>query len=52
MKKEKENEFEEVEINCVGCGRKMRIIKRKGYDMEGTLCQRCGLGEKIERDSD
>ncbi len=52
IKNKEKTEFEEVEINCAGCGRKMRVIKRKGYSIKGMLCQRCGLGEQIENELD
>ncbi len=41
-----QEEFEEVEFNCPNCGKKVKMLKRKGYSIEGLLCQRCGLGEE------
>jgi len=41
-------EFEERIIRCANCGKKMKIIVKKGYNTEGLLCQKCGLGEEIK----
>jgi len=43
MKKEK-TEFEEVVVTCINCGRKVKVIKVKGFDTDSFLCQKCGLG--------
>jgi DNA-directed RNA polymerase subunit RPC12/RpoP len=45
-------EFEEVEFVCSNCGKKVKMIKRKGYSTEGLLCQKCGLSEEIGVDTD
>lgn len=38
--------YEEVEFVCANCGKKVKMIKLKGYSTEGLLCQRCSLGEE------
>lgn len=47
MKRKDETEFEEVEVECIGCGKRVRVIKRKGEKAEAFICQRCGQGEMI-----
>ena len=39
-------QFEEVIFKCPNCQKKVKILKRKGYSIEGLLCQKCGLGEE------
>lgn len=36
-------DFEEKIIKCASCGKKIKVIIRKGYSTEGLLCQKCGL---------
>lgn len=45
MKKKENNEYEEVIIKCIGCGKKIKVIKIKGYDVNTFLCQKCGKSE-------
>ena len=46
-----QEEFEEIEFKCSNCGKKIKMLKRKNYSIEGLLCQRCGLGdEKPDQD--
>lgn len=45
--KKEEFDFEEVIVTCVSCGRKVKVIKFKGFDTDSFLCQKCGFG--IER---
>ena len=33
--------FEEIFIKCIGCGKKIKIVKRKEKDIESFLCQQC-----------
>jgi hypothetical protein len=44
-KSAEEAEFEEVVVSCANCGRRMKVIKVRGLDTEGMLCQSCGTGE-------
>lgn len=37
--------LEQVTITCANCGRPFKIMKLKGLSLEGTICQRCSLGE-------
>lgn len=37
--------LEQVMITCANCGRPFKVLKLKGLSMEGTICQRCSLGE-------
>lgn len=37
--------LEQVTITCANCGRPFKMFKLKGLNMEGTICQRCSLGE-------
>jgi len=37
--------LEQVMITCVNCGRPFKVLKLKGLSLEGTICQRCSLGE-------
>jgi predicted RNA-binding Zn-ribbon protein involved in translation (DUF1610 family) len=39
-------DFEEVEFECPNCHKKVIMLKKKGYSIEGLLCQKCGLGEE------
>ncbi len=41
-----QEEFEEIEFKCSNCGKKIKMLKRKNYSIDGLLCQRCGLGEE------
>lgn len=40
----KEADFEEVEVTCSSCGRKVKIIKVTGFDPSYFLCQKCSFG--------
>ena len=47
--KKDEITFEEVIVTCVNCGRKVKVVKVKGFDINSFLCQKCGFGiEKID----
>ncbi len=48
--KKEEPDFEEITLVCPGCGRQVKMIKLKGLNTEGLLCQRCAEGE-IETDT-
>mgnify|MGYP001598686650 CR=1 FL=1 len=37
--------LEQVTITCANCGRPFKVFKLKGLSLEGTICQRCSLGE-------
>ncbi|MBI3037113.1 hypothetical protein HYY73_05195 [Candidatus Woesearchaeota archaeon] len=37
--------LEQVIITCANCGRPFKVLKLKGLSLEGTICQRCSLGE-------
>lgn len=37
--------LEQVTITCANCGKPFRLFKLKGLSLEGTICQRCSLGE-------
>ncbi|MBI2144136.1 hypothetical protein HYU17_03220 [Candidatus Woesearchaeota archaeon] len=37
--------LEQVTITCANCGRPFKLFKLKGLSLEGTICQRCSLGE-------
>ncbi len=37
--------FEEILLNCVNCGKQMRLIKVPEFDPSGTLCSSCSKGE-------
>ena len=37
--------LEQVTITCANCGRLFKVLKLKGLSLEGTICQRCSLGE-------
>ena len=37
--------LEQVTITCANCGRPFTVMKLKGLSLEGTICQRCSLGE-------
>ena len=37
--------LEQVTITCANCGRPFKVLKLKGLSLEGTICQRCSLGE-------
>lgn len=37
--------LEQVTITCANCGRPFKLMKLKGLSLEGTICQRCSLGE-------
>lgn len=37
--------LEQVTITCANCGRPFKLMKLKGISLEGTICQRCSLGE-------
>ena len=37
--------LEQVTITCANCGRSFTVMKLKGLSLEGTICQRCSLGE-------
>jgi len=43
-------DFEEIEFICSSCGKKVKMIKNKGYSTEGLLCQRCSFGEEAFED--
>jgi len=46
-------DFEEKIIKCASCGKKIKVIIRKGYSTEGLLCQKCGLGiDKLDEYKD
>lgn len=36
--------YEEVEVKCVSCGKKIKVIKHKGSSDDNFLCQKCGFG--------
>ena len=42
--------FEEVEFICASCGKKVKMLKVKGFSTEGMLCQKCSFGEEIRPD--
>lgn len=44
MKKQKKpfTDFEETEITCIGCGKKIKIVKLKTRKINDFLCQKCG----------
>ncbi len=46
--------YEEVEVNCVGCGRRFKVMRYKGSIDEEHLCNKCGGlgGGGIEDDSE
>ena len=35
----------QVNVECPNCGRGFEILKIKGIDTEGIICQRCEVGE-------
>jgi len=35
-------EYEEVELVCEGCGKKVKRVRRKNKDKKEFLCQKCG----------
>lgn len=37
--------LEQVTITCANCGRPFTVMKLKGLSLEGTICQRCSIGE-------
>lgn len=37
--------LEQVTITCANCARPFKVMKLKGLSLEGTICQRCSLGE-------
>lgn len=37
--------LEQVTITCANCGRPFKVLKLKGLSLDGTICQRCSLGE-------
>ncbi len=37
--------LEQVTITCANCARPFKVFKLKGLSLEGTICQRCSLGE-------
>ncbi len=37
--------LEQVTVTCANCGRPFKLFKLKGLSLEGTICQRCSLGE-------
>lgn len=41
-----QTDYEEIEFKCSNCGKSVKMLKRKGYSIEGLLCQRCGFGEE------
>jgi hypothetical protein len=43
-KKKTEADFEEVEVICRNCGRKVKVIKVRGFDTDSFLCQKCSFG--------
>jgi len=40
--KNNQTEFEEVEVNCKICGKKIKFVRRKGRTSESLVCQKCG----------
>lgn len=51
VQKAAEADFEEIVVCCANCGKEMKMIKVKGLDTTGMLCQSCGAGEtKLETD--
>ncbi|MBD3203926.1 hypothetical protein GF327_06510 [Candidatus Woesearchaeota archaeon] len=37
--------FEELELDCGVCGKKITMIVHKDYDPSDFVCQRCSFGE-------
>jgi hypothetical protein len=37
--------LEQVTITCANCGKPFKVMKLTGLSLEGTLCQRCNVGE-------
>jgi len=41
-KGKRSTDYEEVEVECIGCGKKRKIVKLKARKINSFLCQRCG----------
>lgn len=48
--KEADSDFEEITFTCPNCGKEIKMIKLKGLNTEGMLCQQCSKGE-VELDT-
>lgn len=36
--------YEEIQVKCVSCGKKIKVMRYKGSNDEEFLCQKCGFG--------
>ena len=42
---------EEIQVKCVGCGKKIKVVRYSGSKDEDFLCQKCsGAGSGGEED--
>lgn len=44
--------YVEKEVQCVECGKKMKIVTIEGTDNSEYLCPKCSAGDFIEEDDE